>query len=107
MPRDSRESPGRVLVVDDDTNTRLSVEALLCSDFHVASAGGVQEAELLISHHGEFDVVVTDYNMPGASGMVLVTRLAESSPETVVIMVTGYSEEPEVRRAQRDQRLFE
>jgi len=38
-----------------------------------------------------FDVVILDLRMPGLSGFDLLDRIVQSSPETVVIVITGYA----------------
>jgi CheY-like chemotaxis protein len=42
---------------------------------------------------GGFDLVITDQSMPGMSGHQLATAIAELSPETPIILLTGFGEE--------------
>jgi DNA-binding response OmpR family regulator len=45
------------------------------------------------------DVVVTDRMLEGYDGLRLVSRLKELSPDLVVVMLSGYSDEVSVRHA--------
>jgi len=38
-----------------------------------------------------FDIVITDLKMPGIDGMEVLKSIREDYPDTVVIMVTGFS----------------
>jgi DNA-binding NtrC family response regulator len=95
----SLPSRGRVLVVDDDLPTRTSLEAALSLDFDVASAASVAEAVLRLESAAP-DVVVTDYEMPGANGMELVEVVEKHFPGVMVILLTGHAEEPELLRTE-------
>jgi len=41
-----------------------------------------------------FDVVVTDYAMPGMNGFELAQRIKEKNPKLPIILATGYAELP-------------
>jgi two-component system response regulator FlrC len=88
-------------VVDDDLGVRKSLEGLLAVDFEVVSANGVEEAESALER-GDFDVVLTDYEMPGVSGMSFLRELYGRRPEIMGILLTGHVDHPEVRKAERD-----
>lgn len=82
----------RVLLVDDEPNT---LEVLLnglrrLGDKYVfeAVSGGTLALEKLGQTH--YDLVVTDYLMPGMNGLELMRRVSEISPETEVILMTAY-----------------
>lgn len=49
-------------------------------------------AELRLARGDPFDLVVTDYLMPGLTGANLASRLAESRPEIGVLIVSGYAD---------------
>jgi DNA-binding NtrC family response regulator len=80
----------RLLVVDD-TPTALEIlsRTLGASGYAVVSAASVAEATRALAQ-GPFDLVLTDYRMPGASGMDLVRHVRENLPAMGVVMVTGY-----------------
>jgi CheY-like chemotaxis protein len=44
--------------------------------------------------HAQFDVVVTDYAMPGMTGLDLATKIREMEPNLPIIIATGYADLP-------------
>jgi len=97
--------PGRVLVVDDDASMRASVEALLALQFQVTSAANLNDAAVALGQ-AEFDVVLTDYEMPGGSGIDLMRLIRERFPNVLVICVTGYPDQPELRQSEAQHALL-
>ncbi|MCF6179304.1 MAG: response regulator, partial [Geopsychrobacter sp.] len=86
-----------ILVVDDEQGPRESLEAFLLDlDFQVETAIDVQTA---IEHirQNSFDIIITDKNMPNGEGQTdeagiqVLKFAAENSPETQVIVTTGYA----------------
>jgi len=81
----------RVLVVDDERSMQEFLEIFLRSEgYEVETAGDIQSA-LIQLENDDFDVVITDIQMPGGSGIELLHATHEFSPETVVIMITAYA----------------
>jgi DNA-binding NtrC family response regulator len=89
--------PGRVLLVEDEPDQAAILEAVLRHeglDVFVASSG---EQAIEIQHRTPSDVLVTDLNLPGMTGMDLIRRLAPQiadeetnrSATPAVIVVTG------------------
>ncbi|MBW2543438.1 MAG: sigma-54-dependent Fis family transcriptional regulator [Deltaproteobacteria bacterium] len=58
--------------------------------YDVVTAGDVDTA-LVHLENDEFDVVISDIQMPGRSGIDLVHATYEMSPETLVIMITAFA----------------
>jgi DNA-binding response OmpR family regulator len=80
-----------VLVVDDEGAIRYSVtKTLERVGYQVVSASSGEEA-LEILDHQDFDVVLTDIRMPGISGVDLLARIKQQSPDAIVILMTGYA----------------
>src|SRR5687767_126026 len=79
----------RALIIDDD---RLALELLT---FHLTSDGlSVDSAEngaagLELARSNEYDVILTDLNLPDLNGIEMVRRSKEISPATEIIVVTG------------------
>lgn len=81
--------PQRILVVDDDTSIRqLSTEVLIHSGYEVdAAADGAAAWEAL--QVKAFNLLITDHNMPGLTGVELVKKLRSARMDLPVILATG------------------
>ena len=84
----------RLLVVDDDSDLRLTLcEYLESRNFTVSSARNGSEAiNLLQSRKATFDIIFTDLVMPpGPDGMEVLRVAKELNPFCYVVVMTGYS----------------
>ncbi|MBT7065442.1 MAG: response regulator [Verrucomicrobia bacterium] len=97
IPRSELRVPrSKVLVVDDEKSIRLSVQAFLRdAAYDVDVAEDALSARALLAERN-YDVVVSDIVLPGASGVTLLQAIREASPDVQVIMMTG---EPTVETA--------
>jgi DNA-binding response OmpR family regulator len=79
----------RILVVDDDSDTRqLSVDVLVSSEYEVdASIDGAAGWEALRAKH--YDLVITDNKMPKMTGVELIEKLRYTRVGLPVIMATS------------------
>ncbi len=81
----------RILVVDDELSMREFLSILLEREgYDVLVAGSAEEA-LNLMESTLFDLVLSDVNMPGLTGIELLARIKEKSPETAVLMLTAFS----------------
>lgn len=83
--------PGQVelLFVDDDNEFRgIASQWFTRRGFHVHEAPGVNDALRLLQDR-QFDVVVSDMAMPGLTGLDLLQRIKELSPDCEVLLLTG------------------
>ncbi len=85
----------RILVVDDEYNSRMGVAFTLQSfapkGFHVDTAdNGKQAAEQLKAQ--DYDLLITDIRMPVMSGIELLESLRSSHNEIPTILLTGFAE---------------
>jgi DNA-binding NtrC family response regulator len=78
----------KVLVVDDDTDTREALSDWLAHEHEVLLAPGVPEA-LAILRHDLPDVLVADLEMPPHRGDELLATVAERYPTVGRILHTG------------------
>lgn len=86
------DSPGAVLVVDDDAAIRRSLErGLRLSGFRVRTAGSGSEALAEIRRTPP-DVLVLDVSMPGMSGIEVCTRLRDDGQDLPVLMLSALDE---------------
>jgi CheY-like chemotaxis protein len=81
-----------ILLVDDDPAARESIKLLLSIDRHnVTEAANGPEALQLFSG-STYDLVITDYLMPGMLGDELAQNIWNIAPRQPVIMITAYLE---------------
>ncbi|MFH1419713.1 MAG: sigma-54 dependent transcriptional regulator [Planctomycetota bacterium] len=85
-----RTAKHRLLLVDDDKLILDSLsEFLQLEDYEVDGADSVDAAVTCLERHN-YNVVVTDVNMPKADGFELLRILKERFPDVVAIVITGY-----------------
>jgi DNA-binding response OmpR family regulator len=88
----------RILVVDDEPDIRrLNTEVLASSGYHVDAAedGATAWNALQLAN---YDLLITDHDMPKMSGLELLKKLHDSSLKLPVIMATGTLPEEQLAR---------
>ena len=79
----------RILVVDDDDDSRISLRTLLESRGHtIVDAGNGREALRRVAAEA-IELVITDLVMPEIEGTELIQQLRNAYPQTKIIAVTG------------------
>ena len=79
-----------ILIVDDEANIRSSLEGALAREgYDTETAASVAEARTKLKD--AYDVILLDVWFPRESGLDLLGEIAESAPETVVIMMSGHA----------------
>jgi DNA-binding response OmpR family regulator len=83
----------KILLVDDDELTRLTMGALLKDrGFDVTSASNVSEALKLISSE-TYDVLLSDLHMPGAGdGLTVVSAMRHANPKAITMLLSAFPE---------------
>lgn len=80
-----------ILVVDDDPeNVRNYREILMDLGYQVIGRGDVDAGMALIRDNTAVDLVITDYRMPGKTGLDFIIALRQLRPSLPVIMITAY-----------------
>ena len=83
-------SLGRVLIVDDEKNISLVIEAMLERAGFEVLAFNDSAAALQALEEEEFDAVVTDLYMPGAGGMEVLETCSRLYPGLPVVIITAF-----------------
>ena len=79
-----------ILIVDDEPDVLSALARfLLKENFLVKTASGGEEA-LALYPGGSFDLVITDHGMPVMNGLDTAFRIKKLSPETPVLLITGW-----------------
>jgi DNA-binding response OmpR family regulator len=81
----------RILIVDDEESILFSLRRALERDGHeVWTSGDGHQALRLVQHH-VFDLILTDLKMEGVGGVEVLRQARAMSPDTAIIMLTGYA----------------
>lgn len=84
-------SPARILVVDDEEAIVELLRTLLeLEGHHVSSETDGDKAIQRVRSGERFDLVLTDKNLPGSSGLDVIRAATEADPQVECILVTGY-----------------
>ena len=86
----ARGTSGSLLVVDDDRYIQSAMADYLRSLGHRTETASTCTDAISRMEEFPFEVVVCDVNLPDQDGFSLLTWARENSPDTSVIMLTGY-----------------
>lgn len=82
----------KVLAIDDDSIIRtLITNSLTKAGYEVITASDGESGLQMVTQHKP-DIVVTDYQMPGISGLELLSELKRSHPGIPVIVLTAHGD---------------
>jgi len=81
----------RLLVVDDDPNTRAGLRDLLSlMGYHIEEAGSGHEALSLLESE-PYDLVILDMRMPGMDGIETMQRARQMRPDLLIVVLTAHA----------------
>jgi len=96
-PAREEQAPSQetLLIVEDEPAVRNLVASALRNDgYQLLLASSAEEALASVeAHNGRIDLLLTDANMPGQSGVALANLMVERRPGLRVIIMSGYTEE--------------
>jgi DNA-binding NtrC family response regulator len=83
-----------ILVVDDDSTTLQCVSEMLAdSEYNVLTANSGGEAlRQSRAYKGEISLLLSDFQMPGMSGIELATKMTIERPQLKVLLMSGFAE---------------
>jgi CheY-like chemotaxis protein len=87
----------KILAVDDEPHvTRMIKQQLQSKGYAVETASNGFEALQILAKEGDFDAVVTDYNMPKMDGRQLCEAIRQRFPDEklFIFLVTARLEQP-------------
>jgi CheY-like chemotaxis protein len=87
------ETGEKILVVDDNKFLRIVVSKMLSRLGYEVSSADSGENGLHIFLNNKFDIVLSDYEMPGMDGVALACSIKNHSPRTRVVIMTGAGKE--------------
>jgi two-component system response regulator HupR/HoxA len=103
---DPYDSLPLVLVVDDETRSLDSIRRNLEEDFRILTASSADEARGLLERH-EVSVILCDQRMPGTSGVKFLKEVRELWPDTVRIIISGYTDSQDIIAGINDAGIYQ
>jgi PAS domain S-box-containing protein len=97
-----------ILVLEDDISVRhISVRVLRGLGYRVLEAANGDDAQLIARNvEKKIDLLLTDMVMPQMSGRCFADWMSKASPETKVVFISGYLQEPLHPGDLRDREMF-
>lgn len=80
-----------VLYVDDEINNLNSFKAAFRRDFDIYTAHSAKEGRKILDTN-EIGVIITDQRMPGMTGIEFLESILTVYPDTIRILLTGFSD---------------
>ncbi|WP_156882946.1 sigma-54 dependent transcriptional regulator [Rhodovulum sp. P5] len=84
-------SPPAVLLVDDEPHSLSAMRMALEDEFEILTAANADEAEAILKDEW-VQVILCDQRMPGRTGVEFLADVRDRWPETVRIVITGYTD---------------
>ncbi len=81
----------KILCIDDDPGVLAATEEMLEDVGYEVAAVRNAEAGLAVLGRGGIDLVITDYRLPGMSGLEFLEQIQEEGIDVPVVVVTGYA----------------
>ncbi len=95
-----------ILLVDDEEHSLAAMRMALEDEFECLTAPDADAAEALMQENF-VQVVFCDQRMPGRTGVEFLTEVRERWPETVRIIITGYTETGDMIAAINDAGIYQ
>lgn len=95
----------RILYVDDEKENLTNFKYVFRRDYEIHLAASATEA-YEIMHRYEIHVVIADQRMPGESGVEFLERIVPQYPDTIRIILTGYSDIDAVIQAINKSKIY-
>ena len=85
-----KKHKGKILIVEDEKSMREVMQILLEGEGHSVMTASDGLEGLSCVEKDIFDLVITDMKMPKANGFEVLKKIKETSPDTIVIMITAF-----------------
>jgi DNA-binding NtrC family response regulator len=81
---------GSILVVDDEQRQREIYRDIFLDEGYETVTAPSGEAALRLLAQKRFDLVLTDLNLAGMTGIELLTQILQTDPTVAIVLITGY-----------------
>lgn len=96
----------RIMLVDDERNVLYSLERLLASSECEVECFTDPEQALVRAHTATFDLIISDYRMPGMDGVELLRRLKAMQPDAMRIILSAYGDRQDILDAINEAEIY-
>lgn len=86
--------PWRVLVADDDPEICTLIKTILGKGpYEITLCNDAESALVQIQREGGFDMLISDFMLPGISGIELISQVRQNGPTArmPIVMISGHS----------------
>jgi CheY-like chemotaxis protein len=83
--------PKRILVVDDVSAVSQTIHVMLSHLGHQVEITGGGEEALAKFRPGKYDLVITDYRMPGMNGIELARAIKDLAPGQPILLLSAFT----------------
>jgi YesN/AraC family two-component response regulator len=91
----------KIMLVDDDEWIRDSLSLFFEAEgCHLLTLETAEEAMEAVKKQG-YDIVISDYKLPGMDGLEFLRRVKERQPDAVEILITGYGNYEVIKEARK------
>lgn len=83
--------PKNLLLVDDEAEITRTLQRFFRKNYNVFIANNANEAFKLVENN-DISVIISDQRMPGMSGVEFLSKVKQMHPDTIRLILTGYSD---------------
>jgi DNA-binding NtrC family response regulator len=91
----------QILLIDDDEWIRDSLSIFFEAEGCRINAFETAEEGLKALEHQKFEIIITDYKLPGMDGLAFYKQIQSSHPDAKKILITAYKTESVVEEARK------
>lgn len=96
----------RILCVDDEAHVLSGLKRRMRTKYNIVTAMSASDGLNELQNNGPFDVVITDYCMPGMNGAEFLTKVHEFDSSVTRILLTGEANMQEVQTAVNEGHVY-
>ena len=89
---EARVTAARLLLVDDEERILTALRRSLRRDGYEITTAQTPREALVRLEHQTFDAVLSDYKMPGMTGLELLAKVARLQPQAGKLLITGWAQ---------------
>jgi len=82
---------GNILIADDEDGVRESLADVLREEGYTVKAVATGDDAISAVGERDYDIIISDLRMPGADGLEVLRRARETSPQTLVLIMTAHA----------------